>query len=319
MAILQEQVNSEIIDRISRLHQRQRLAHAYLFVGAKGSGKKATALAVAKLINCVNPGSCNDQCSSCKKINTGSHPDIFLIDGQEETIKIDQIRGLLNQSNLRPYEARVKVFIIHHIENMTLESSNALLKTLEEPSANSLIILTTAVPERNLDTIKSRCHFMYFLPVSNRVLEKNLEQYYDDKDEIRFLAYFAQGCLGRAHILKENNVFGRKNSLIDDFIYARDVDAFIKEITADNVQMKEFLSVLYSWVRDAVLLKSGTEENYLINRDRIQDLKAFQKSVSFSDLNEVLNEITNAYKLLTDNLNIKIPLMILKERMSWVN
>ena len=87
-----------------------------------------------------------------------------------DSIKIEDIRFLLSRAHLMAYEAKTKVFIIRNIELMTLEAANALLKTLEEPAPNTLMILTTSVLEANLDTIKSRCHIVKFFPSSvNRI------------------------------------------------------------------------------------------------------------------------------------------------------
>ena len=123
------QINNSIVERFSMLNKKERLAHAYLFIGPSNIGKGETALAIAKLINCEQSGvkAYCDICSACIKINSGNHPDVMIIDHEYgEAIKIEHIRALLNQSKLRPFLAERKVFIINNIENMTLPTDDLL-------------------------------------------------------------------------------------------------------------------------------------------------------------------------------------------------
>ena len=139
-----------------------RLSHAYLFAGPTGCGKVFTAINFAKAINCLErPDSLHDscgQCVCCKKIDSGNHIDVrrvSLLKGKSE-ILIDQIKQIQQQINLRPYEAKYKVFCISDADLMNEESQNALLKTLEEPPVKSIIILTTSKPHGLLPTVISR-------------------------------------------------------------------------------------------------------------------------------------------------------------------
>ena len=207
------QINETVLKRFVTLQKNNRLAHAYLFIGPRQVGKTQTALAASKFLNCENiennvslrggtflsddeaihskkiaspkKQARNDTlddffcdiCPSCLKINHGNHPDIHLISCEEtETIKIEQVRELINQIQLKSFEARVKVFILQDVEKLTLQGANALLKTLEEPAKDSLLILTSCVPEEVVDTIRSRCHAMNFSATSPRALAGQLAQ-----------------------------------------------------------------------------------------------------------------------------------------------
>lgn len=313
------QLNQTILKRFVVLREKGRLAHAYLFIGPPNIGKGETALAVAKLLNCEAPPKetfC-DACPSCRKINSGNHPDVFVIDnGYGESIKIEQIRELLSRNKLRPFMAAWKVFIIRNIENLTLEGANAFLKTLEEPSAGSLLLLTTSVPEKNPDTIRSRCHAIYVPAVSSHDLAQQLRgEYHMDEDSSHFLAYFAQGCLGTAGKLKENQFVEQKDALMDGFILNRPEEALIKEILAEKGRTKELLDILLSWMRDCLLVKAGVSDGRLIHLDRLQDLKDFQKKYTFKDLNKLNEAVVDMCRLLADNLNIKLPLLIIGEQL----
>ena len=313
------QNDNSIIERFAILNKRERLAHAYLFIGPANIGKGETALAIAKLINCEQRQEDQfcDTCSSCIKINSGNHPDIMVIDnGYGEAIKIEKIRELFNQSKLRSFFAVKKVFIIKNIENMTLEAANAFLKTLEEPPANSLLLLTTSVLEKNLDTIKSRCHAIHFQLTSSNDLVGQLRANYNmEEKESHFIAYFSQGCPGTARKLSTNGFVDKKNKFLDTFVLNRPHDSHIKEVLADKSETKEFLDILLSWIRDCLLAKVGVEDERLIHLDRMGDLKQFSARYSFEELKALSRSIVKMHQLLADNLNIKLPLLIIGEQL----
>lgn len=324
------EINENILKRFAALEKKGHLAHAYLFIGPADIGKGATAAAVAKFLNCEDKNSSGqappkagqayfcDRCPACLKINSGNHPDVHILRvAPGESIKIDAIRELLAQIRLRPFMAAKKVFIIHNIEDLTTEGANALLKTLEEPSVNSLLILTTAVPERVLETVKSRCHAMPFVSASQRALAARLVQHYDeDKDQAHFLAYFAEGCLGKARRLQEEGFCAAKDAIIDQFILGREREALIKTIASDKAKTREFLDVLLSWIRDCLLVKAGVEDARLVHAGRIRELQNFQQRFSFEDLAGIYRETVNTCRLRVENLNTKIPLSIIGE-MLW--
>ena len=220
-------INRPILNRFVKIYQKNRLAHAYLLAGPKGIGKVKTALSLAKLLNCVNnPVDTNsffcDQCPACLKINSGNHPDVHFLEAQDGSIKIEQIRGLIDRINLKPFEARIKIFILKDIENLTLEAANCLLKTLEEPSRGSLLLLTTRFLEKNLSTIRSRCQLVWLALTPKDQLARALESgYHVDQIQSHFFAHFSQGSLGRALTLNEEKFFDKKNEFIDQFIITR--------------------------------------------------------------------------------------------------
>lgn len=147
-------------DQLQRSLERGRLAHAYLFSGVRGSGKEATARTLAQILNCEakKPAACG-HCASCRRIEAGNHPDIYWVrpELKSRRIAVDQIREFERAINLKASEARIKVGIVVDADCMSEEASNAFLKTLEEPPAQTIIILLTTQPQRLLATILSRC------------------------------------------------------------------------------------------------------------------------------------------------------------------
>lgn len=314
-------VNHDVLSRFSRLLKSGRMAHAYLFAGPQGIGKSETALSVAKLLNCeqVSAGyqtkAC-EQCSACLRISSGNYPDIYVLDcGDAESIKIAQIRELIVRLQMRAFEAAIKICIIKDIENMTPESSNALLKTLEEPSKDTLMILTTSVPEENLLTVVSRCHLIKFFSSSVPVVRQQLmDQMSLDTTVAQCLAQFSQGSMSKAKDLNEHNFFQYKNEVIDNLILQESSDLYLKKILSDKSQLQVTLTVLLSWFRDLLILKSGGGQKHLVHPDRYDELLRLDKKYSFENVDGIIEEVVRALALLGENLNIKIPFILLREQ-----
>lgn len=310
-------VNQDILSRFAVMERNGRMAHAYLFIGSTGIGKRNTALAVAQLLNCEGNESgrldapCG-VCGSCRKIEADIHPDVACLSGSlAESIKIDDVRSIVNKAQLKAFEARKKVFILSDIERLTIDAANAFLKTLEEPAKDTLLILTTSIPEQVLDTIKSRCHQIKFLPLSRRVLEERLAQDGMAPMEAAYVAYRAQGCPGRAAVLQDMNNFDLKNLFINRFVLFYD-EKYVDELSKDKESVRELLDVMQSWVRDAMILKSGAGVEYLIHQDRLIDLKGFAQKYTLSDLQDLFGRLGQIQEMNKNNFNVKVSLSVIQ-------
>jgi DNA polymerase-3 subunit delta' len=156
--------------------RRERVPSSLLFTGDSGIGKKLTALNYAKALNCLDPvdhDACN-RCISCRKIDGAIHPDVHVFVPDDDEIKIEMIRRAEEILSLTPLEGRRKVLIIDNAECMNTNAANAFLKTLEEPDEHSIIILVTSNAEGMLDTIRSRCMRVPFIPLSQEDFMKVL-------------------------------------------------------------------------------------------------------------------------------------------------
>ena len=316
---MKNQINQTVLKRFMNFIQNNRLGHAYLFCGPSNVGKMSTAYAIAKLVNCENPladGPC-DACGPCKKISKVNHPDVHLIcEDETGSIKIETVRDLTRVLQLRAYEGRKKVSIIKNAHNLTGEAANALLKTLEEPSTESLLILTTEQADKVMDTVKSRCQQMNFFSLASLQLERQLIR--DDQlpeDAAHFLAYYSEGNAGLADKRHADKLFIRKNEIIDQLVIARDSEPFLKKVLSDKEKTKETLDVLASFLRDLILLKAGAEPARLIHRERMMDLEKMSMRFSFEDLQECYQGIVKTEQMLEDNFNIKIAVSLIKERL----
>jgi len=295
--------------------RQSRLGGGYLFTGPQGIGKKLAAKTLAKAVNCQEESldSC-DRCNSCLKIDKNEHPDFHLIDINEisDAIKIEHIRQLQKDINLKPYEARYKVFIIDHAENLTAEAQNALLKTLEEPPKGSLIILIASNLRLLFKTIISRCQIFKFHSVKRQRLEEILkEDYRLDNNLAHFLAYFSEGRIGEAIGLKDTDILSEKNRIIDQFVSLKN-PGLGNSALQNRQQIHGQLNILAGWFRDLYLIKIGMPHSELINIDRKNELLKFMQHYSFSDLDQILNSISDSLLYLEQNVNVKLLLSNLK-------
>ncbi len=207
------------IDILKRALANDALAHAYLFSGETGIGKRLTAYALAAALNCEAPGpdgGCG-ACPACRRVAGGIHPDVRVvmpesrdeqllstwssreIEKASDEIKIDQIRRAQESISLRPSEGRKKVLIVDSAETMNEASQNAFLKTLEEPPGDSLIILITAMPQSLLPTIRSRCQALVFQPLPRHILAEVIRVKRGlSEEDAWFIAALSRGSLGRA-------------------------------------------------------------------------------------------------------------------------
>lgn len=171
----------KIVSRVLRhALERQELAHAYLFEGSRGTGKRQTALLLAQTLLCEAPenGAPCQQCRNCRRIASGNHPDVIRIAPEEgaATIKKEQIAYLMKEFTFHGVESAKKIFIIEEAEKMTAQAENSLLKFIEEPHEGTLALLTTDHIHQLLDTIISRCQVLTFLPLTDRAVESALEE-----------------------------------------------------------------------------------------------------------------------------------------------
>ncbi|MBW1980697.1 MAG: DNA polymerase III subunit delta' [Deltaproteobacteria bacterium] len=191
--------------RVIRLLQRglrnNRLPHSMLFTGQQGVGKRLTAVTLAKVLTCQggNRLDCCEQCSSCAKVNNNNHPDVLTLNGQKDIIKIGQIRNMQQHLRFRPLEGDWRIVILDHAEQMTMEAANALLKSLEEPPAGNLFILTAPDVTALFPTIVSRCLHLRFQPLSQTVISRYLQESHGVKvEQADEVASLAGGSLSRA-------------------------------------------------------------------------------------------------------------------------
>ena len=167
--------NEKIKTELKRAVQNNDILHSYMFIGQEGIGKKEIAKEFARTILCkTKKNNCN--CKSCTSFKNGNNPDFYLISEEGNSIKIDQIRDLIEKAYEKPIASEKKVYIIDNSDKMTVEAQNSLLKTLEEPPDYMVLILITSNIDNILNTVKSRCVKLSFESLSNDEIKEVLNE-----------------------------------------------------------------------------------------------------------------------------------------------
>ena len=159
--------------------EKNRISHAYLFEGERGTGKRAAAMLFVESLLCEERESSSTQCGqcvNCKRIKSGNHPDVHLIEPDGLSIKINQIRTLRTEFSKSGVESKKKMYVIIDAEKMTIPAANSLLKFLEEPNSETTAILVTEQPQQILPTILSRCQTVSFKSIPSEILSAKLQK-----------------------------------------------------------------------------------------------------------------------------------------------
>ncbi len=315
-----------------------RVAHAYLFLGEEGVGKKLAALNLAKVLNCEkNSVDACDDCSSCQKIERSLHPDVkcFEPDGLSRTIKLEHILELQREIYLKPFEGRKKVFMLFEAERMNREAANALLKTLEEPPGESILILISTSSDKLLPTIKSRCQTVRFSLIPEEAVEKFLRENLDCKaDEARSLSLVSGGRPGEALRLKKEGVFEEKEKILDLVL---DKNEDVLEIAGKMVKIwdehKKNLELKYSegskvqreyrraidggieaitlFFRDCLVWKITGDEQLVVNQARFSSIKSMAQMFSRKDLKEKIAALKEIKEAVARNAHLRLALVVM--------
>ena len=305
-----------------------RISHAYLFVGPEHVGKMTMAVALAQALNCEGePAPCG-QCRPCQRIASANHSDVQIISrladgesGLKRDIGIGQIRDLQQSAALQPYEGRHRVFIIEDAGHLNEESSNCLLKTLEEPPPNVTIVLLTEDEAELLPTIVSRCHRVNLRPVPATQIEQALvEQCQASAASARALSRLCRGRVGWAMSACHDEGMlqkrlGRLRELVDlanasradQFAYAAKLATLFAR-SRDSVE--EVLRLWLEWWRDLLLVKTGCA--YLItNVDSEDTLRQQSERYDLRETRDFIEAILTALSHLAQNANPRLALEVL--------
>ena len=260
----------------SSLGASGRSSHAYLFLGGAGAGKRLIANTFAKALQCEGEKRPCDSCKSCHAFNHGNHPDVIyfqpLKNGKTYTIE-DVREQLLETVDLKPFQYEKKIYIIEKADTLNIQSQNALLKTLEEPPAHAVFLLLAERAEAFLPTILSRVVVMKIRPLSAETIADYLMQAGHLAEESHILSAYAQGRIGQALELVEDegfremrqDILGKLEALPsmsegDAYLLAKDFEVYKNDL--------RFLDIMELWYRDLLTAKSLREEGYLIQRDK---------------------------------------------------
>ena len=297
---------------------RGQLSHAYLFLGPQRIGKTTLALALARAINCASEEGPCGQCRSCRLIAAGRHPDVRLIEGGEvRAIHIDQVRAVQREVALSPVEARRRVVIFTDFQGATPEAANCLLKTLEEPPGQVVLILTATHQGRLLPTIVSRCQPLWLRPPATATLERGLRESLGVEGErAAWLARLAGGRVGWAvETAARGELLSEREAALQRLVAIMGADTlgrlrWARELSADPQALPGLLDLWSGWWRDLVLWRSGCQE-LVANVDQEASLGAVAAAHDVPDLLQGLVALSQARRRLDSNANPRLTLEVL--------
>ena len=256
-----------------------RVHHAYLFAGLSGIGKRRVALRFAQALNCVGDESSRPcgSCTHCTRIERAEHPDVVFVDPDRSkaraVVKIEVVRNLIRQVHFKPFEGRRRVIIIDDAETVNEQGANALLKTLEEPTGETVFVLVTSQLQSLLPTIRSRCQIVRFAPLPREVVMAGLARAGVEPEVARVAAAFSGGSLGEAlRLATEDGLTARRD-------FARAVAALEPgdslgplllagaHARTNPAELLHLLDALKTLYRDVALTGAGAAPDRLVNVD----------------------------------------------------
>lgn len=322
-----------IIQTLKNAIVQNRIAHAYLFCGPRGTGKTSIAKIFAKMLNCEDESNkpCG-KCTNCKMVQNGSHPDIIEIDAASNN-GVDEVRNLIDKVKYAPMQGKYKVYIIDEVHMMTTGAFNALLKTIEEPPAHVVFILATTEPNKVIPTIISRCQRFDFNKVSQKDIEKRLsivckeEKIEIDPEAISLIAQLADGGMRDSlSILDQCIAYCSSNITVDnvreiygvlttsdigklfEHLYVHEVDALIQQIqecSDKGMDLKRLTSDFITLLKESIILDYSSNSQLVSNTHKEVIEKYLLKSPSpfrFNVLNELM-DVFNKYNYASNVLD----------------
>lgn len=304
---------------LQRSLKERRIGSAYLFIGPEGVGKKLVARLLAQAISCElsgdnlpvqtgtrareNNGDTCGRCSSCREIESLSHPDVTWVKpgGLSRRIGIDDIRALRHQISLKAYHVgRKKIFILTEADRMTTEASNALLKTLEEPPANSLLILLTSHPASLFPTIISRCQIIRFSPIPLKEIKNYLASKLKlTSKEAQLLSRLSEGKVGKAFSLRKKIAREERKKVLD-LVSQLPPNNDLKEPLKRAAEIEKILSNFKRRLEERLKREISGEREKALTKAALLELKAERLALltgeSRKKIKEILDTISSWYR-----------------------
>ena len=321
---------THIIKTLQNAINNNKVAHAYIFSGPRGTGKTTTAKLLAKALNCLEEDNrpCNE-CENCKAINNNTHPDIIEIDAASNN-GVDEIRDLVEKVKYAPIQGRYKVYIIDEVHMMTAGAFNALLKTLEEPPAHVVFILATTDVHKVLPTVLSRCQRFDFSKINyddikRRVIDiLNIENITFEENVPSLVAELADGGMRDALSILDQVVSYANDNITMQHVYdiygmmsnqdmveyltllaeskTKDVLSMIENYIGKGIDVKRLTYDLMVCLKDAIVYRSTSDESILerLNAENAKAILRYYSTDSALKVSEILNQARNNYRLSTN-------------------
>ncbi len=308
------------VQTLERSLAEGRLHHAYLFIGPAHLGKATLAVQLAQALNCDADTPPCGVCASCTRIADGNHADVRLVclGDNAASIGIDAVRDIINSAHLRPYEGRTRVFIITEADLLTRDAANALLKVLEEPPDDVVLILVGNSADNLLPTVRSRCQTFNFrpLPVSEvaRILQ---EERGVSAEQADVLARLSRGCIGWAVAASEDDaLYASVHQRIEQIVDAIEggleerlayAGELARRLDRDRSAGREELFLWLRWLRDIMLVQQGHGSS-ITNLSWREMLERQATALQSADVVGWAHNVTRTIEALERNANVRLAL-----------
>jgi DNA polymerase-3 subunit delta' len=316
----------DIIAYFQKGIEENKISHAYILSGEKGSGKHLFAQIFASTLQCekkgINP--CG-VCHSCLQVEGGNQPDIKYVTHEKVSLGVDDIRTQVNEDVLiKPYSSPYKIYIIPDGEKMTEQAQNALLKTIEEPPEYAVFLLLTDNINTFLPTILSRCVTLQLKPVAANLIKKYLMEQRQVPDYVAELsAKFSQGNVGKAIRYSSSEQFTeiKKDTIhvlshIDE-MKNYEIMQFIKTMAEKKQDVNDYLDLMLLWYRDVLMFKVTQDPNGLLFADEVATIRKQAESKQYEGIEAVIQAIEKAKIRLKANVNfdtaMELMICVMKE------
>lgn len=313
--------HKDILKYISSAVENNRVSHAYILNGERGSGKKMLANLFAMTLLCETGDNepCG-KCHSCKQAESGNHPDIIRVTHEKpNSISVDDIRTQVNNTvDIKPYQGPYKVYIIPQADMMTPQAQNAILKTIEEPPSYAVFLLLTENVETLLPTINSRCVMLKLRNIKDTLIKKYLMENLEIPDyKADMCTAFAQGNMGRAIMLANSDHF---NEIREEAVQLlkhinemelNEIVAAVKNISVYKLEITDYLDIIMIWYRDVLLYKATKEIDKVVFKDQLQSIKEQARKSSYEGIELILESLEKAKARLKANVNFDLVMELL--------
>ncbi len=312
--------HKNVISYIENAVRQNKVSHAYILNGARGSGKNMLAMLFAGTLLCENQGAdpCNE-CHSCKQVDSKSHPDLITIESLENSIGVDVIRTKINNDiMIKPYQGPYKIYIIDGADRMTEQAQNALLKTIEEPPEYAVIMLLTENAEKLLPTITSRCVMLKLRNVKDTLIKRYLMEKMGVPDyKAEMCTAFAQGNIGRAVLLAKNEKYDaiREEAVnllknIREMEFSALLEA-VRHIHVYKLDVEEYFDIIMIWYRDVLMYKATRDVDKIIFKELIPEIRERAMKSSYEGIELVLESLEKSKARLRANVNFALVMELL--------
>jgi len=313
--------HKDIIRYIQSAVKEDKVSHAYIINGERGSGKKLLAELFATTLQCEKKEAdpCNE-CHSCKQAQSGNHPDIIRVRHEKpNSISVDDIRIQVNNDiMIKPYKGPYKIYIIAEADLMTPQAQNALLKTIEEPPAYAVIFLLTENGEMLLPTITSRCVMLKLRNIKDTLIKRFLMETMQIPDyKADVCTAFAQGNIGRAMMLANSEHF---NEIHDDAIQLlkymgemeqSEIVKAVKRIGTYKLEINDYLDIIMIWFRDVLMYKATRDIEKVVFKEQLSFIKERAEKSSYEGIELILEGLEKAKARLKANVNFELVMELL--------